>query len=203
MRAETTTRTTPWLIPLVAAGLLGMLAILASTAPDRIDAIRLAIRATARSSLVLFLLAFSASGMARLGGAGWARWPLRNRRSLGLGFAISHLLHLGAIFALAWDSPDLFDTLTTPASFVFGGSAYLVILAMAVTSFAGPAAAIGPKVWHRLHSGGIWFLWLMFVINFGKRVPAHPSYTIAILLCLAALFLRVVGARKAREPISG
>lgn len=179
----------------ITAGLTLMLALLMPMAGSQSDALRLAIRATARSSLLLFLLAFSAASLVRLTKAPLAGWLLRNRRQLGVGFAVSHLMHLVAIVWLAKSDPLLFDALTTPASYIFGGLGYVFIVAMLATSFDATARALGPKLWARLHTAGIWYIWLMFVINFGKRIPQHPSYTLAIVLALLTLWIRFMAGR--------
>ena len=69
------------------------------------DGIRLVIRATARTSLVLFVLAFTASAMVELLPSEVTRWQRRNRRYLGVSFAVSHFIHLAAIVSLAWLGP--------------------------------------------------------------------------------------------------
>ena len=53
---------------------------------------RIAIRFTARSSCILFLLAFSASSFRRFAPT-TTNWLLQNRRYLGLSMAISHGFH--------------------------------------------------------------------------------------------------------------
>ena len=55
------------------------LALVASHGWD-IEAVRLAIRATARTSLVLFALAFTAGAMVELLPSAATHWPRRNRR---------------------------------------------------------------------------------------------------------------------------
>ncbi|MFC0588691.1 hypothetical protein ACFFF7_04635 [Novosphingobium aquiterrae] len=190
------------IVLLIALGLAAMTLILAAGAPDTTEAIRVVIRATARTSLVLFMAAFCASGLVALTSAPAALWLRRNRRQIGVGFALSHLLHAAALVALARRDPALFDTLTTPASFIFGGAAYVVIVAMLATSFDATARAIGPVTWRRLHTTGVWFIWLMFLINFGKRIPAHPSYALAIMLAFTALVVRVIGGRKNKAGLN-
>ena len=58
------------------------------------------IRFTARTSLLLFCLAFSAAALARLWPNAWTRWQRRNRRYLGVTFAASHGIHAVAIACL-------------------------------------------------------------------------------------------------------
>src|SRR3954462_11869475 len=61
------------------------------------EGVRMVIRYTARSSLLLLCLAFSASAMHRLWPNPVPRWQLPDRRYLGLSFAVSHLIHAVAI----------------------------------------------------------------------------------------------------------
>jgi len=179
----------------IAAALVAMTAILTWQASDLVGALRVTIRATARSSLVLFMLAFTASANQRLFVSRPTDWLLRNRRQLGLGFALSHLIHLAAIVMLARTDPVLFDALTTPASFIFGGAGYVAILAMAATSFDTTARAVGPKHWARIHRIGGWFLWAMFLLNFAKRIPVSANYAIGAAIALIALGLRLAARR--------
>lgn len=159
------------------------------------DGIRMAIRLTARTSLVLFLLAFTAAALGRACQNPWTRWQLRNRRQFGLGFAVSHLLHALAIVALAVTDPVLFAALGGSSMLVAGGSAYLIILAMAATSFDRTAALIGPAAWHRLHLFGAWYLWLSFMFTFGKRAVLDVAYWPFIAALLGAGAVRLVFAR--------
>ncbi|HLM15399.1 MAG TPA: hypothetical protein VK362_23580, partial [Reyranella sp.] len=94
-----------------------------------IEGVRLAIRATARTSLVLFALAFTASAMAELLPSGTTHWQRRNRRYLGVSFAVSHFIHLGVILALAAIDRELFCKLTNVMTIVLAGTAYLFIAA--------------------------------------------------------------------------
>lgn len=161
------------------------------------DGIRMAIRLTARTSLALFLLAFTASALARACPNPSTRWQLRNRRQFGLGFAASHLLHAFAITALAVSDPALFAELGGSSMLLAGGSTNLVILAMAATSCDRTAALIGPLAWRRLHLAGAWYIWLSFMVTFGKRAMVDAAYWPFIGVLLAALVLRLfVGGRK-------
>jgi DMSO/TMAO reductase YedYZ heme-binding membrane subunit len=165
--------------------------LVALKAAEGSDGIRLAIRVTARTSLVLFLLAFTASACARACANPWTRWQLRNRRQLGLSFAVSHLLHALALAALAVSDPRLFADIGGSGMLLAGGSAYLVIAAMAATSFDRTAKLIGAVAWRRLHLFGVWYIWLSFVVAFGKRAVLDVFYWPFIAALLGALMLRL------------
>lgn len=174
------------------AAILTVAALTAFASAGGSDGIRMAIRLTARTSLALFLLAFTASTLFRVCPNPWTRWQLHNRRQLGLGFAVSHLLHAIAIIALAVTDPTLFAELGGSSMLVAGGSAYLVIAAMAATSFDRTAALIGRIAWRRLHLFGAWYIWLSFMVTFGKRAQLDMAYWPFIGALLAAGALRLI-----------
>ena len=128
--------------------------------------LRMAIRATARTSVVLFSLAFAASALRRRWPMPATTWLLRNRRQLGVSFAVSHAIHLLAIAALAGFTWEGFLANTPTITLVFGGLAYVFIALMTLTSFDATAAWLGPRRWKRLHTAGAYYVWIIFAQNF-------------------------------------
>lgn len=165
---------------------------IASMRQFEVEGVRMVIRFTARSSLLLFCLAFGAAALARLWPNAWTRWQQRNRRYLGLSFAASHAIHAVAIVAFAKMDPVGFAEATSAASYIFGGIGYAVIIAMSATSFDRTAALIGPSTWRALHLVGGYYLWLQFMVSFGKRVPAMPLYAAFLIPLLAVTMLRII-----------
>ncbi|TAJ30871.1 MAG: hypothetical protein EPO67_14025 [Reyranella sp.] len=168
-----------------------------------VEDIRLAIRATARTSLVLFVLAFTASAMVELAPGGFTRWQRRNRRYLGVSFAVSHFIHLAAILALAAMDRTLFWKLTNVTTIVLAGTAYLFIAAMAATSFDRAVAWMGVGRWRLLHLIGGWYIWISFAVAVGKRVPFDSFYWPMAVLVLAAGAVRLVAMmRRGRRQVA-
>ncbi|AWO93364.2 DMSO/TMAO reductase YedYZ heme-binding membrane subunit [Bradyrhizobium diazoefficiens] len=165
---------------------------IASMRQFEVEGVRMVIRFTARSSLMLFCLAFGAAALARLWPNTWTRWQRRNRRYLGLSFAASHAIHAVAIVAFANMDPADFAEATSAASYIFGGIGYAFIIAMSATSFDRTAALLGPRAWRALHLTGGYYLWLQFMVSFGKRVPAMPLYAAFLLPLLAVIALRLI-----------
>lgn len=165
---------------------------IASMRQFEIEEVRMVIRFTARSSLLLFCLAFGAAALAQLWPNAWTRWQRRNRRYLGLSFAVSHAIHAVAIVAFAKMDPAGFAEATSPASYIFGGIGYVVIVAMSATSFDRAAALIGPRTWRALHLVGGYYLWFQFMVSFGKRVPAMPLYAAFLIPLIAVMMLRMI-----------
>jgi sulfoxide reductase heme-binding subunit YedZ len=96
-------------------------------------------------------------------------------------------------------APPLFKQATSPASFIFGGIGYGFITAMAATSFDRTARAVGPHAWRILHTAGVYYLWVQFMISFGMRVPAMPNYIWFLVPLLAVMALRIIAALQARR----
>lgn len=190
-----------WLTGWITLALAAMAVVAIRVAPDPVEAVRLVLRLTARTSLLLFMLAFTASSLARLRPSPATRWLRRNRRYLGVGFACSHFIHAMAIIALARLDPGLFLELTNPVTYVAGGLAYLLIILMTVTSFDRTAAMIGPRAWMWLHTVGAWYIWMSFALNFGKRLAMNPMYWPAMAIIVLALLVRLLAASRGPKPV--
>ena len=149
------------------------------------EGVRMAVRATARTSLVLFGLAFVASSWFRLRPGRFGAWLLSNRRYLGLSFASSHAIHLAGILVLAF----AFDQSFPAATVLVGGFAYVLIFAMAATSFDRTAAWIGPRAWRRLHGLGARTIWFVFFVSYlpGRRSGALSLGAFVLVVTLAAV----------------
>lgn len=175
---------------------------LASDGGD-VEGIRLAIRATARTSLVLFVLAFTATALCELAPGDFTRWQRRNRRYIGVSFAISHFIHLAAIVALGVVDRALFWHLTNIMTIVVAGSAYLFIAGMLATSFDRTAAWLGPRNWRLFHLIGGWYIWISFAVAIGKRVPVDSFYWPMAALVVAAAAVRLIAmSRRNRRRIA-
>ena len=153
-----------------------------------------ATRWTARWALLPFALVFATPGLLpRVGG--WLRDLLRNRRGLGLSFALAHFVHAGAIltfFAVSGERRPLIVLLG-------GGLAYLFILAMAITSTNAAQRALG-RGWKHLHRWGLWYVFLIFAQSYGGRLAKMgehaPEGAFGVAVLLLALALRLAPKRQ-------
>src|ERR1700733_8055365 len=123
------------LFAVLALVLAGLSIWIAGMRQFEVEGVRMVIRFTARSSLLLSCLAFGAAALARLWPNAWTSWQRRNRRYLGLSFAASHAIHAVAIVVFAKMDPAGFAEATSAASYIFGGIGYAFIIAMSATSF--------------------------------------------------------------------
>jgi hypothetical protein len=149
------------------------------------EGVRMAIRASARTSVVLFGLAFVASSLYRLAPNAFSRWLLANRRYLGVSFASSHAIHLVAIIALA----KIFDAELAPLILMVGGVAYVFIAAMTATSFDSTARWLGAR-----------YIWFVFFVSYlpkpDEQITAIPSFFFALVVAMAVI--RIAAWWKAR-----
>lgn len=158
------------------------------------------IRATARTSLSFFLLAITASAVHALWPSPLTAWQRRNRRYFGLSFAFSHAVHAVAI--IVYSNIGGAEAALSPVMLIFGGIGYTFIVAMAVTSFDSTAAFVGPRLWNGLHTAGVYYLWVQFMVSFGMRLPGMPGYAGFLALLVGAMILRLVARRRRLRPMA-
>ena len=185
-----------WLLTLI---LTALCVWIAGMRGFEVDGIRMVIRFTARTSLLFFCLAFSAAALARLYPNAFTRWQRRNRRYLGVTFAASHGIHAIAIACFAVMAPAGYAAMTSATTYIFGGIGYALIIAMTATSFDRTAMIIGPRAWRILHVAGGHYLWLQFMVSFGKRIPNMPLYALFLIPLLAVMALRLIAMTSARS----
>ena len=126
-----------------------------------IDALTFHTRYTARVSFILFLLPFIARPLAQLVNTPATRWMLRNRRSLGLTFAIcmaGHFVPTMILLAIEEEASDIV-TLT------LGPIVYIAIALMVLTSFEKYKRKIG-RHWRTLHSTGNYLILSLMIFSY-------------------------------------
>jgi methionine sulfoxide reductase heme-binding subunit len=129
---------------------------------------------------------------------------VRNRRYLGLCFAIAHTIHLGALtsyFVFIGEMPGM-------EAVVGGGLAYSLMFIMAATSNDQSMKALG-RNWGRLHTVGLHYLWFIFLVTYLGRLSDGESGTdpgslfmVGIVgsgLAFTALALRLAAMLKKRS----
>lgn len=164
------------------------------------QAVRVLVRDTARLSVLLFLFAFAASSLNVLLHRRWTAWLLKNRRYIGVSFAISHAGHLLTLVALyIWFPHPFIEVSLMRVAVIGGGLAYLLIFAMALTSFDRTAVMIGPRIWHILHTLGAYYIWIIFAQSYIPRALKQsqlpPEFRSAWYIPLATALLVTMGLR--------
>lgn len=180
------------LFSLIAALVLLMTALTLAVNPDLTEGVRSAIRATARSSFALFLLAFTASAFAVLVPSPLSKSLVRERRFIGLAFAFSHLVHAVLIYWYGQLNTEFWPGRTAVGNLP-GSVGYVFILLLALTSFKSTTRLIGAIAWKRLHTTGMWVLAAIFAYSNFKRIPMSAWYVLPFGLICAATAVRLVG----------
>lgn len=160
--------------------------------PDLVDGLRSAIRATARSSFVLFLIAFTASAFAVLVPSPLSKALVRERRFIGLAFAFSHLVHAVVVYVYTLVDTE-FRQSATVANNIPGTIGYMFILLLALTSFKSSARLLGPKAWKKLHVTGMWVIAAVFIYAYVTDISKSAWYVLPFGLICGAVAVRLVG----------
>lgn len=156
-----------------------------------------AARYTARVGFPLLILAYIARPLHQLAPSGFSKGALKRRRWFGLGFAISHTIHLAALVTALRLSGEVRPLVTL----IGGGFAYVLLYAMAFTSTAAAQRAMG-RWWKRLHRFGMHYLWLIFAQSYlGRAFDPERMWVGAIFgsIALAAGALRFAAWIKSRS----
>jgi hypothetical protein len=170
------------------------------------EGIRVIVRSSARTSVLLFALAITASSFRSLWRTQITTWLLANRRYVGVSFAVSHAIHLLALAALARTTPEFSGTLDA-TTLVGGGLAYAFIFAMAFTSSDAAVRVLGRRRWHLLHKVGGWYIWILFAQSTLSRALEDAAYAPVALMVLAIPVIRLTAhtrsARRFQHSVSG
>lgn len=113
-----------------------------------------------RWSVPWLYLAFAASSLQLLFANDLTRWLLRNRKIMGLSFAVGMGWQVTFILWLVLGHTDYYvDEVYVLRDAIEGVVGYAFLAAMTVTSFKKTRAMMRPGHWKKLHTWGIYFLW--------------------------------------------
>lgn len=150
------------------------------------ESMRLTLRETARISTLIFTLIFIASPFHKLIRNDTSKWLMVNRRYLGIGFGVSHLIHLALIICLiSMYSNGEPLSMAPMTNYIVGGIGYLLIFAMLATSNNQSVKYLGHKRWKRLHTFGMYYLLLAFLSSYIGLLEKDFSFYVPIVLILA------------------
>ena len=153
---------------------------------------RCAIAWSSKISFGCFCLAFSASAAHNRIKNSLSFWWLMNRKYLGISFAINHLLHLGFLVILQQVFHPVFE-LAAGTSLLAGSLAYFFIVIMLLTSFETFSKFLSHKNWKRLHTIGGYWIWVIFLSTYAKKViNVGVVFLPFVLLLLLILVIRLL-----------
>jgi len=179
-----------------------------------IEAIKFAMRSTARFSCLIFCVTFCLGPAHKLWANATTQALLEWRRYIGVCFASVHSVHVWLIIFLFWVTPkiDLAANIPVPIyELLLGGGALVLMYLMVATSFDRVTRIVGIRNWRRLHVIGMYSIWAIFLFCFGEgylsatteelrsRAPMglspvifyHPFLILTLLPVVMRLWLRV------------
>ena len=193
-----------YLIALLTLGgmIAGMLIIGISSPEATVKLIRLSVQF---ASPWIFI-AFVTSALVTLFPGAISQWLLRNRRYTGLSFAAGFAWQAVFIAVLLHLYPAYYwDELHKTSDFVGRSLSYVLLLALAVTSFYPVRRKMSRAQWHWLHLIGIWYFWAAIWVSYAEQALSQNAKTIDgvfVLLGLLVLILRLAAHFKTRGIIA-
>ena len=149
------------------------------------------VRWTARTSLVVFVLAYVARPLVQLRPKWRAgKWLLAHRKWLGLGFAYSHLVHLAGILMIALPDFGGFVRQQDPTILV-AAITFVLLFAMAITSIESVKRRMSGRTWKWLHRTGMHFAWVAFTATYAGLIAVHLVFLLPTVVLLAAACVRI------------
>ncbi len=160
---------------------------------------------------IIFIVA-AASAVNTLFPSGFSKWYLRNRKYIGLTFAV----------AMAWQGLFIFIISTFTRDYYFeevyffrdeleGSIGYIFLVGMIVTSFVFAKKHTNPYQWKLIQKGGLYFLWayafsvywwnlFYYPLQDAARVPEVHDY-IFYWMGFGAFALRIAAWGKQRQTL--
>ena len=184
--------TGPRLLALITLAVAAMLAVILLTSDGGlVDTASTVTRWTARSSLIVFTLAYVARPAVHLYRNAFTKRLLAERKWIGLGYAVSHLAHLGGILTVAAQDWGLFLRSQSIATLT-GTFTFVLLFAMAFTSIEAVKKRMSARAWKLLHRTGMHFSWIAFTGTYALAITKSPAYALPTAILLAAGTLRLL-----------
>ena len=147
-----------WLIsgPISIFMIINLLAVDASTGAGISEMIQFSVR----SAVPFVYLVIATSSVQILFPGPFSRWLMRNRKYIGLCFAVAMAWQALFIFIMSYFFHEYYySDVYYFRDEIEGSIGYIFLPAMVLTSFNFGSKLLTPKQWKLLHTSGIYFLW--------------------------------------------
>ena len=166
------------------------------------------IQYSVRWAVPFIFLVIATSALFRLFPGRSTRWLLRNRRYIGLCFAVAMAWQGAFIFIVSFShSAHYYSEIYLLRDELEGSSGYLFLAAMTLTSFGLFRRRLSAERWRFLHLSGVIFLWAypfsVYWWNVFYYQTQHWFDWLFYMLGYTAFALRILAWGKARSGASG
>ncbi len=153
--------------------------------------VRWSLRRTADFAFVLFVLSFGAASIHYFMRTNFSTWLMRNRRYIGIGFAIVFLTHglLVGLMVLLYPEPFLSQV---PSGIFYGGAlSFSAAAIMGISSNDLSIRLLGRRVWSALHTTLGYYLCLSWALAYFNIVKSGGAlFSVCLVLALGVFVLR-------------
>ena len=143
-------------------------------------------RYTARISFSYFIISFSASSLHYFFSNTFTEFIRRDRRYIGLSFALAHTVHLIALTSFFIVMKENLGIVTL----IGGGLGYVLVYAMALTSNDNAVKKLGLKRWKKIHWFGANYIAVIFAFTYAGKLlnvqlngSDYDYLTFALIVC--------------------
>ena len=157
------------------------------------------VRLSVRLATPWLYLAFAAAPIYLLFPGPSSKWLMRNRRFIGLSFAVGMAWQLVFIAVVLVQHPEYSEAnIFTLDSIAGRAPGYLFLTAMTLTSFRFGRRHLSQKQWKMLHKSGGYVLWFSLCATYIAASVTTPSpvYVTYAALGIAVLALRILASRR-------
>jgi len=168
-----------------------------------LSTVMLWLRVTARTSGVLFAVAFAASASRLLWFSPVTAWLAANRHRFTLAFVLSHTLHLAGVVSLASLNPERFFSRQALPGEIGGGLVYVLIYYLAYMAFlrqSNPELADS-----KMQTLTLYIVWIIFALAFTAGIWRNawiytPLASMMWLAWLVRIRARLAASNHAQSP---
>jgi sulfoxide reductase heme-binding subunit YedZ len=166
------------------------------------------IHGAARMSFCLFTTVFIAAPLRHFFPSTLTLWLYKRKRAFGLAFALSHAIFAIAVIWLLSSFPETFGERVPAIRLVSGLMGFVMIAAMALTSFGNVARFVGVFWWRIIHGVSLYSLALAFIANYARQVVMDGKifFFLPLLVSILAYAFRIfylLDVRKNRREQNG
>ncbi len=169
---------------------IAALAILALSQNFTEDTLRIFIRWTAKTTAILFSIAFGVSSFHYFSNDSISKKVLNLRPDIGIAFTVVHTAHLCFLIILQQYFHPVF-TLANKLSLMGGGMAYVFMYLMAFTTFPNIKKTLTLGQWTILHTIGGYWIWVIFFRSYLKNVVNKDQEYLLFIIVTTVILLRI------------
>ncbi len=155
------------------------------------ESIKLVKRFTMRACMLLFVITFATSSLKYFFKSDFTKWLMRNRRYLGIAFAMAFFMHFTAIMLRGVMFPEDFGNKLSFSSTISALPLIATVFLLTVTSSNRVIRRMHPKLWKYLHLVGCYYIYARLFGAYWNISRREEAFYLVVVLMVCVIALRV------------